>query len=122
MWDLRTPEDIGQLNRRVSHEIDVSDFADYQSLLLAVQTRLGTQEDDTVENPILPRGLIDLTDGSSSSRSESGIEEEKKKEKKEKEEVEEKADTWNAADHLAGLFNHADIVFCGQQSEPVEFD
>jgi hypothetical protein len=114
MWDLRTPEDIGQLERRVSHEINVAEFADYGSLLLTVQTRLGAQEDDDISNPLLPRGIIDVTNGSSSSGSQSGGEEEKEEEEKEKEKDEEEDDSWSSADHLVGLFNHASVSFCGQ--------
>jgi hypothetical protein len=39
---------------------------------------------------------------------------EEEEEEEEKEKEEETDDSFNAADHLTGLFNHASVAFCGQ--------
>jgi hypothetical protein len=126
MWDLRTPEDIGQLERRVTHEIDVSDFADYESLLLAVRTRISPPEEEDIPESLLPRGLIDLTEEDTTPDEQSidlwdlcSSEEEEEEEEKEK--AEETSVSFDAADHLAGLFSHAGVAFSGQ-SEIINID
>lgn len=70
MWNLRTPEDINQLERRVTHSIDVSIFGDYKELLHKLHSILGLiEEEEEPSESWVPRDIIDLTDGISSSGS-----------------------------------------------------
>lgn len=105
MWNLRTPEDIDQLTRRVTYSFDCNQFSDYNELLSRVQSKVGTQEDDEeLSESLLPRGLIDLTDGVSSSESD-GVPSSQSDESKDEEEQEE------SFHNLTQLFGEAEKAF-----------
>jgi hypothetical protein len=126
MWNLRTAEDINQLERRVTHNVDCSLFGNYDELLHKLLTILGiNKEPEATSQSPLPRTIIDLTADDSSLDGplfDDSLEALLEEEEEEKEKAEEKtSSSFDAADHLAGLFSHAGVAFCGQ-SEIINID